>query len=99
MWTDNVYYSPEKYGLTVIATVELDEPNYSFYQLAVWKGPEGYYIATDQGCSCPSPFEDYNGVDDLTGPLTAADARCEMLDLWSGYDPDEFAAAMKLIVD
>lgn len=98
-YTGNIYYDPENYGLTVLTTVELAEPDYSFDMLAVWKGPEGFYLATDSGCSCPSPFENYGGIDDLTGPLTAADAICEMMELWNGYDPLSFASALRLIVD
>jgi len=69
-WDDNPLYHPEKHGLTLVAEVELSEPCYSFDTLAVWRGPKGYYMGTDSGCSCPTPFESYNGVEDMTGPLT-----------------------------
>lgn len=73
-WDDNVYYHPERYGLRSVAEFELSEPSYSFDTLAVWKGDKGLYLATDSGCSCPSPFENYNGIEDLTGPLTVDQA-------------------------
>lgn len=103
MWTKNVYYNPEDHGLTVVGTAELAESNYSFDLVGIWKGEKGYYLATDSGCSCPSPFEDYNGIDDLTGPLTAEEAREEATSLWKGayaggYDPHSFEEFMALVV-
>ena len=62
----NVYYNPEKFGLTVVG--ELNDPwaSYDFNDLVVWKHEEGgVYWATDSGCSCPTPFETYNSLDDL----------------------------------
>ena len=103
MWSNNVYYSPEAFELKLIGEVDLSEPDYSFDILAVWKGESGYYLATDSGCSCPSPFENYNTVDDLTGPLTAEQAKEEATSLWTDswrtpYDPEGFRALMETIV-
>jgi len=42
---------------------------YAFYELGIWKEPDGLYMSTDSGCSCPFPFESHS-ADDLTGPLT-----------------------------
>jgi hypothetical protein len=64
--SDNVYYSPEKFGLTQIGMI--DDPNscYSFDDLVVWEHEDGrLFYAEDSGCSCPSPFEGYEGVDEL----------------------------------
>lgn len=64
----DVYYQPEAFGLVPIG--ELDDPNanYSFDIFAVWKHEETgtIYYGTDSGCSCPSPFEDYTSLDQLT---------------------------------
>ena len=93
----NVYYNPDDFGLSVLGSVELEEGDYSFYTLCVWKGVDGFYLATDSGCSCPSPFENYDGIGDLTGPLSAADAIEEATSLWQhagSYEPDEFHALM-----
>ncbi len=100
---ENVMYHPEAYGLVELFQVELAEPDYSFDILACLKGDKGYYLATDSGCSCPSPFESYGGIDDLTGPLTAEQAREEATALWSGsygggYDKEAFEEALTLIV-
>jgi hypothetical protein len=96
----NPYYSPEKFGLALVAEHELSEPCYSFDILAVWRGPAGLYLGTDAGCSCPSPFENYSGMGDMTGPLTTDQALEEASSLkgTSTYDIDgfnEFIAAIR----
>lgn len=98
----NVYYEPEKHGLILLGSVDLSEPDYSFDMLAVWKDTEGFYLGTDSGCSCPSPFENYDGKSDLTGPLTADQAVGEARSLKAGsytpeYEQEEFEALMKKI--
>mgnify|MGYP001614969264 CR=1 FL=1 len=85
-----------------VAEVELSEPCWSFDLLGIWKAEDGYYLSTDSGCSCPTPWESHTD-DDLTGPLTASQAQEEATSLWAdedgdGYDPEAFAAAMALIV-
>lgn len=49
--------------------IHLSEPDYSFDLLGIWEEDGGFFIATDSGCSCPSPWESHT-KDDLTGPLT-----------------------------
>jgi hypothetical protein len=62
----DVYYSPEKFGLTNVDEIELDNESYQFNIRAVWKHVDGrLYTARDSGCSCPSPFENYTSLDDL----------------------------------
>lgn len=67
-WTNNPYYNPEVFGLRVIAEIEWYEPCYSFDTTVVWKHDASgkYYFASDSGCSCPSPFEDYDELDDIS---------------------------------
>jgi hypothetical protein len=61
----NVYYSPEDFGLTVVDELSKD-PDYDFDMLVVWRHEDGtLYWAHDSGCSCPTPFEDYNRLSDL----------------------------------
>lgn len=64
----NVYYNPEEFGLETVGEFQIDEPDYSFNIFAVWRDPKTgkFYTAIDSGCSCPSPFEDYNSMKDLT---------------------------------
>lgn len=86
----------------MIAELYLAEPNYDFDLLGIWKAEDGYYLSTDSGCSCPSPWESHSD-DDLTGPLTAAQAIEEATSIWQDsyrgpYEPEEFAKAMALLV-
>lgn len=63
---NDVYYSPEKFGLTTVGQIDWEEPDYSFNMTVVWKDKDGkLYWASDSGCSCPSPFEDYHSIDQL----------------------------------
>ncbi len=64
---ENPYYHPEKCGLTPVCEIEWTEPNYSFDTTVIWKAVNGkLYTASDSGCSCPTPFEDYKKLSDLT---------------------------------
>jgi hypothetical protein len=71
---DDVYYNPEKFGLTIIGDVDT-AGSYEFYMLAVWQRDEdgALFWQTDSGCSCPSPFEDVYSVEGLN-PITDAAA-------------------------
>lgn len=62
------YYQPEDFGLTSIGEVSWDNEFYQFDLTAVWRNNETgvIYYADDSGCSCPSPFEDFHDVSDLT---------------------------------
>lgn len=86
------YYDPQAFGLVKVAEHNLAEEDYSFDILAVWRGPKGLYLATDSGCSCPSPFENFASIDDLTGPLTTEQALEEASSLkgTSTFDLDGF---------
>lgn len=63
----NAYYEPEKLGLKVVAEIEYSDGCYQFDTRVVWKHvPTGnLYTARDCGCSCPTPFEDYNSLESL----------------------------------
>lgn len=53
----NIYYNPEKFGLTEVGQVEFSTGCYEFDTFAVWKDGAGkFYWAQDSGCSCPEPF-------------------------------------------
>lgn len=95
-WEYNPYYHPEKHGLRKLAEHELSPSCYSFDLLVAWADERGgIYLGTDSGCSCPTPFEDYNGVEDMTGPLTVEQALEEAASIKRThyeplYDPDDF---------
>lgn len=61
----NYYYSPEKSGLELLS-FEDDNLSYEFDILAFWATQDGVvYSASDTGCSCPTPFEDYTSLESL----------------------------------
>lgn len=63
MWDTNVYYSPEKFGLKVVAEIDYSSGDYQFDRRVVWSDKDGFlYTARDAGCSCPTPFEDYTSL-------------------------------------
>lgn len=65
-YQSNVYYHPEKHGLTVVAEIEYSDACYQFDTRVVWKDAEGnFYTARDSGCSCPTPFEEYTTIESL----------------------------------
>lgn len=62
----NIYYSPEKFGLTTVGEIELSDGCYQFDTIVLFRNAAGDLLyAHDSGCSCPCPFESH-GVDDLT---------------------------------
>jgi hypothetical protein len=65
---NDVYHSPDKHDLTVLGELDEQDLSWEFRMLVVWKrGADGaLFYATDSGCSCPSPFEDFHSVDALT---------------------------------
>ena len=67
-----IYYNPEDYGLTVIGEVERGEP-YQWDGVVAWKHEDGRVLAgKDSVCSCYSPFEWCDGVEDLLHITDAA---------------------------
>lgn len=61
------YYQPEHFGLEIVATVDWFAGNgsYEFDDTVIFfhKDSGLYYSASDGGCSCPSPFEDFTAED------------------------------------
>jgi hypothetical protein len=65
--TPDVYNQPEHFGLSIVFTADEEDLSYEFNIFGVWKDANGaLYWAQDAGCSCPSPFEDYTDLSDLT---------------------------------
>ncbi|TDP29803.1 DUF7574 domain-containing protein [Nocardia ignorata] len=63
----NIYFSPEKSGLSIVGELDFSDGNYCFNYTVVWQNNTTHrlYMADDAGCSCPSPFED-TAIGDLT---------------------------------
>lgn len=87
-------------GLVFVDEFDFDNDPYSWSIVAVWKSKNGdFYLGTDSGCSCYSPFEHYSTLEDFTGPLTAEQAIEEITSLRDGGyykgDDSEFAEFVK----
>lgn len=83
----NIYYDPEKFGLVIVDVIELTDEQYQFDTLVIWREleTEKLYWARDSGCSCPTPFENYHGIEDLT-PFNIDSVRAEILgEMSRGY--------------
>lgn len=101
-YDDNPVDFPERYGFKrLVVQDDLSERDYSFNMFAVLEGEDGYYLSTDSGCSCPSPWESHT-ADGFTGPLTAEQVHEEVRSLWRhAYDPvpsKDIAEALKSVV-
>jgi len=71
----NIYYSPEKFGLTVVDEDERGG-SYEFDTIVLWQHEDGtYYWAEDNGCSCPTPFESFRSLADLEQGRSGYDER------------------------
>lgn len=93
----NIYYStPEPWAK--IAEAEWGE-SYEFDTLVVLQNRETGEIRAmhDSGCSCPTPFEDYNGIDDTTKIESVDDLLRYLLSKeYAGPSPWRFSGAEKL---
>ena len=69
-WDNNPYYGENNDGLQVVASIELYEEDYQFDIAAVFYKDHKFYTGMDSGCSCPTPFEDFNSLEDFDGPFT-----------------------------
>jgi hypothetical protein len=89
----NPYYAPEKFNLEMIS---FDEPglSYEFNTLCFWSNDQGMvYSAQDSGCSCPTPFEDYEGetqneVLQLLERVGSPEQAGQIFDAWNGRRDD-----------
>lgn len=70
-------------------TLALTYPAWAFDHLGIDVRPDGFYLGTDSGCSCPMFWENHT-EDDFTGPLTAEQAREEALSLFDAANDQEF---------
>lgn len=72
---------PERVSLDSLEYVggfDWDHEDWQFNLSSVWKEKRGrYFVASDSGCSCPSPFEDINYTDDkgVYGPYNKTELR------------------------
>jgi hypothetical protein len=92
-YDNDPYYSPEKFDLEIIDSLEFSDAYYQFDMRVVWRHTETgkFYTARDSGCSCPAPFENYNSLDDLDELTDWTELQAEVdsaiNDLWNS-NPD-----------
>lgn len=88
---NNVYYAPEKFGLTTVGELDYSSGSYEFDLTAVWVDDQkNLYYGDDSGCSCPSPFEGV-GLNDLTKATVAqlqGHLRARMAEAYRKYVSD-----------
>jgi hypothetical protein len=101
MYGYNIYYSPEKFGLRVVAEIEYSDRNYQFDTRVVWKEINGEKLFTmrDSGCSCPTPFEDYrlDNIDKLNFKELRREVACELLDKFRNISPSEAESFLETV--
>lgn len=102
----NFYYHPDKSGLIPVGEIEWDHESYQFNITCLWHHPETerFFMASDTGCSCPTPFEGFNTLEQLehvvslnnlksflTGVVNEKCARREEYKTYSNNDFNEAA--------
>ena len=59
----NPYYHPESLGIVEVFEAEDADLSYEFDIFLLFVHSDGrVFSAQDSGCSCPTPFEDYEGT-------------------------------------
>ena len=81
----NIYYNPEKFGLEIVASLDLGG-GYEYDTYLVFKKDGKLYSASDSGCSCYEPFDGI-GVEDLD-ELTWENFSADMDDWSASIDRD-----------
>ena len=61
------------------------EMDYTWSVIGVIKADDGYYVATDNGCSCYSPWEWYKDASDFVGPMSFEDMCAEVRSIAGMY--------------
>ena len=85
----NPYWHPELWGCSSVCAPDFGG-DWEFDIVSVIHGPEGFYIGTDDGCSCPDPFENYYSLSDYTGPMTTEECVTEFSSLCRVRVSDRF---------
>ena len=80
----NPEYEPAECGLELLATLECGG-SYEFDTTHLWRdiATGKFFVAHDEGCSCPTPFEGFNSLSAMTEVSSAEDVKC-FLDAYKG---------------
>lgn len=94
----NIYYGPEEYGLEIVEALQDPRASYSFDMFVIWIKPKTgtLYYSADNGCSCPSPYEDIHSIEELT---ELKDMKAFENDLRSWAKPYYDAQSLQNIID
>ena len=92
IFTNDIYYNPEEFGIETIGQLNLREEDYSFDILLVQRDivTGKFYVNFDSGCSCPSPFEAFTTKESLGLALTAHDAVAKIRQMCDDTNEDAF---------
>lgn len=87
----NLYYAHERLGLTKVGELEDPEACYSFSTVAVYKENKtgALYGAHSEGCSCPTPFEEFDSLADMVPIRSEADVQPLIDQSSASYRADE----------
>ena len=61
------------------------EEDYNWSVIGVIKADDGYYVGTDCGCSCNSPWDYYEDASEFIGPMSLDDMSEEVRSLAAMY--------------
>lgn len=95
----NFYYHPEYWNMKLIGEIEYSGGCYEFttriflLDLVTNK----VYTARDSGCSCPTPFEDFYSLDDLSQVTDISYYRSEINDELKPYSMTSLPYAQSLL--
>lgn len=100
--SDNIYYSPEKFGLRILHTHDFSDGSYQFDYRTIWldEKTRQLYTGRDSGCSCPYPFEDYHSVKDLEAVnfvVLIDEARNEQREYYCGDDIAKYVEKLRYL--
>jgi hypothetical protein len=85
----NPHYHPEKLGIKEVLTIDENDQGYDFNTLCFFAHKDGrIFSAQDSGCSCPTPFEDFEGatIDDCK--LTLVTSYSQALRIYTEWFED-----------
>jgi len=95
----NPYYSPEELDLEILV-FDREGLCYEYDTLCFWRTKQGLvYSASNSGCSCPTPFKDYEGetLADVLLTLERVQDLDHAIRIYNSWKPDESACVEKLI--
>ncbi|QIK64126.1 hypothetical protein G7068_13665 [Leucobacter viscericola] len=64
----NIHDNPADFGMIKVDEFDLSDGCWQFDYVMVWQSitdKRVFYVGTDSGCSCPSPYEDVQSIEDL----------------------------------